>query len=193
MVLTANEKRVLRFLAVSRNHSMNDVGKACGVTSGGVSKMLSKFEKEGIVQATPVANIKTYKINFENEKTESVLTLAFLPHALSGRMQARAEDLKPLKRIAKACVVFGSYPTPKENPGDMDILFVLDQKKYAEYKKSLAQVRELVPVKIQDVVQTSEDLKENLKKADPIVVVALKSGVVLWGVDTVIKVIKNVG
>ncbi len=48
-----------------------------------------------------------------------------------------------------------------------------------------------MPVKIHDVIQTREDLAQNLKKNDPIVVQAILKGKVLWGFDLLVETIKD--
>lgn len=193
MILTMNEKRVLRFLATStgKDYSINDIAKACKLTPNGAHKLLVKMEKEGVLKVKPIANLKAYKLDFENEKTARVLELAFMPDALEGRVKSRAEDLKPLKTVTRACVLFGSYITTKKEPGDLDVLFILERTHFEAYKKALSRVQDITPVKIQDVVQTTDDVLQNLKKGDPIVVAALREGIVLWGYDVVVQVIKN--
>ena len=52
-------------------------------------------------------------------------------------------------------------------------------------------MQDITPVKIQDVVQTIDDLKQNLKKDDPIIMTSLRTGMVLWGFDVIVEVIKN--
>jgi len=193
MILTLNEKCMLRLLAttIGKNMSMNEIGKECGVTSGGAYKILTKLEKEGVLKATPIANIKSYKLDFKNEKTARVLELALMPEALERRVKLRAEDMIQLKAVTKACVLFGSYITTKKEPRDLDVFFVLERKNFEAYKQALSKVQDITPVKIQDVVQTTDDVLQNLKKSDPIVVAALREGIALWGFDVLVQVIKN--
>ena len=193
MILTENEKRVLRFLAANAamDYSINDVAKACGITPNGAHKMLTKLEREGVLRAKQIANIKAYKPDFENEKTSKVYELAFMPDTLEGRVKLRLEDLKQLKMATRACILFGSYITAKQKPGDMDALFIVEKDKFESYKKTLAKVQDITPVKIHDIVQTINDLQQNLKKSDPIATEAMHKGLALWGFDTIVKVIKN--
>lgn len=193
MILTKNEKHVLRLLAASigKDYSINDIAKACDITPNGAYKILTKLEKEGILKVKPIANIRSYKLDFMNEKTSRVLELALMPDILEGRVKARSTDLKPLKEVTQACILFGSYITTKRNPGDLDVLLILKSANFKAYKNTLAKVKDITPVKIQDVVQTDNDMLQNLKKGDPIVTAALKEGIVLWGVDTLVQVIKN--
>lgn len=193
VMLTQNEKRVVRFLATSlgKDHSINDVAKACGIAPNGAYKILVKLEKEGILKAKQIANIKSYTLNFEHEKTVRILELAMMSDALGGRVKARADDLRPLKPLTQACVLFGSYITAKQRPGDLDILFVLERKNFGAYKQALAKAQDVVPVKIQDVVQTHQDIVQNLRKNDPIVTEALRHGIVLWGFEVLVKGTKH--
>lgn len=193
MILTDNEKRVLRFLAAKpgKDYSINDVAKACGITPNGTYKILRKFEKEEVLLAKQIANIKAYKPDFKNEKTAKVYELALMPDALQGRVKLRADDLKQLKAVTEACVIFGSYITSKQRPKDLDGLFVVEKDNFENYKKALARAQDIAPVKIHDVVQTTKDMLQNIKKNDPIVTEALQKGIVLWGFDIIVQVIKN--
>lgn len=193
VILTVNEKCVLRLLATSvgKDMSMNDIGKACSVTSGGAYKILTKLEKEGVLKATRIANIKAYKLDFSNAKTVRVVELALMSDYFEGRVKLRAEDLKSLKGVTTACIFFGSYITMKKEPGDLDVLFVLERTNFEAYKHALMKVQDITPIKIQDVVQTDSDLEQNLKKGDPIVIAALRNGVVLWGFDVLVRGIQR--
>lgn len=193
MILTSNERRVLRFLATSIDvaHSMNGIAKQCRLTPNGAHKMLTKLERCGVLKARPIANLKAYALDFKNETTSLVLGLAFIPDRLDGRIRARADDLMPLKDVTEVCVLFGSYITTKKAPGDMDLLVVLKQKDYATYKRALTGVQDVVPVKMHDVVQTMADVEQNLRKNDPVVAAALRDGVVLWGAGALVKGIRH--
>lgn len=193
MILTVNERRALRLLAVSfgKERSINDIARECLITPNGAYKILTKLEKEGVLKAKQIANIKAYRLDFNNEKTVRVLELAFMPDALEGRVKLRTTDLQLMRPVTQACILFGSYITSKKEPGDLDVLFVLKQTKFAVYKQALDKVRDRIPLKMQDVVQTTHDLQENLKKGDPVIVEALRNGITLWGFEVLVEAIKN--
>ena len=192
MILTTKEKRVLRFLATSlQDFSINDLAKACKLAPSGAHKVLKKLEKEGVVKAKSIANILSYKLDFRGDNTESVLHMAFVPEKLEGLMKLRAQDLKPLKESTQACIIFGSYTTEKQNPSDFDVLFVFEKANFELYKQTLAKAKDIIPIKVQDVIQTTYDLVQNLKKGDPVIIGVLRNGVVLWGFDVLVQVIKN--
>ncbi len=194
MILTVNERRVLRLLAANfgNDFSINDIARECSITPNGAHKILVKLEKEGVLKARHIANIKAYTLDFSSEKTASILELAFMPDAFKGRLKMRGDDLQPMKAVTRACVLFGSYTTTKREPGDLDILFVVEQVNFEAYKLALSKVQGFTPVKIQDVVQTINDLQQNLKKGDAIIREALRNGVVLWGFAVLVKAIESV-
>ncbi len=161
-----------------------------GISPNGAYKILKTFEKEGILEARAIAHIKSYRLLFENEHTARLLALAFSDR-LEGRAALRSQDLQRLKSVTKACVIFGSYITKKTKPEDLDVLFVLDKENFSQYKKQLASVQDITPVRIHDVIQTIEDLHQNLLKHDLIVIDSLREGVVLWGIDIVVRVIMD--
>ena len=191
-MLTKNEKKVLRLLltAFNRERSINNIAKECSLAPNGAYKILKKFEEEGILKAKKIANIKSYSINFYDEKTDNILELALMPK-LEGRIKYRLEDLKGLKGITKACILFGSYTDLKKEPHDLDILFVIDKGNFEQYKKKLVDIKDIVPAKIHDVLQTEEDLKNNIANKDKVILQILRAGIIFWGIKTIIKVIKN--
>ncbi len=194
MILTRNEQRILRFLATSshRDYSINDIAKAVGISPNGAYKMLTKFKREGILEVKSIANIASYRLCFDEEKTRRIIELAFLPQPLEGRVQLRVKDLQPFKDVTKICILFGSYITTKKEPQDLDILFVLKKEDFDEYKKIMDKVQDITPIKIQDVILAKEDLKTNLEKQNPVVISALRDGIVLWGCDVLVQVIEHV-
>ena len=73
----------------------------------------------------------------------------------------------------------------------MDILFVIDKGNFKQYKKRLADIKDIVPAKIHDVLQTEDDFKNNIENKDKVILQILRVGIIFWGIKTIIKVIKN--
>jgi len=95
-------------------------------------------------------------------------------------------------KVTEICVMFGSYITYKKEPIDLDLLFIFEKENFNTYKKTLDKVRDSTPINIHDVVQTKRDIEINIKKKDPIIITAIREGVVLWGFEELVKVIKDV-
>ena len=176
--------------AVFEEYSINEIARQCNLAPNGAFKILRKLEKEGILKSKNIANIKSYSLNFDNEKTRNILKLALIPE-LKSRLKFRFEDLKQLKRITKAYIIFGSYTNLKKEPHDIDLLFIIDKKKFNEFKKETQDIYKTTPVKVHDVLQTEEDFADNLRKRDNVVLDILKTGIVLWGYDEIINLVEN--
>lgn len=71
--------------------------------------------------------------------------------------------------MKKQTILFGSYIDLKKEPHDIDILFVIDRNNFKQYKKRLADIEDMVPAKIHDVLQTEEDLKNNIANKDKVI------------------------
>lgn len=193
-MLTKNEKRVLCYVMINYSScpSINKIAKECKITPNGAYKILKKFEGENILKFKQISNIKSYYLDFKNNKTKNIMELALSPKNIKGRIKYRAGDLEPLKKITKICVLFGSYTTEKKEPNDLDVLFVFDKKNYKEYKKILNKIKEICPVAIHDVIQTKQDLVNNIKKRDEVIMNIFERGIFLWGQSTIVKVFSGV-
>lgn len=193
-MITENEKKLLRFLLANfdKDYSINELARKCGLAPNGAYEILTKLEGKKIAIIKEIAHIKSYKLNFNNIETCKLLELTLIPNYEDKKIKYRYDDLKPLKDITSLCILFGSYITKKENPNDIDALFVIDKHNYKKYQELLDQIRTTLPLKLHDILQTPSDFKENIKKADPIVREALAHGIILWGHELTVEVIRNV-
>src|SRR3989338_8044047 len=185
-MITPNEKKVLRYLLAYHNvNSINQIARSCQLSPNGAHKIFRKFEKEGMVTGSKIANLISYKINFKSREAKKILEFILLP-TKDKKIQFRYHDLAPLEKVTSLCILFGSYITTKEKPNDLDVLFVVEKKKYAAYHQLLEKVKLIVPLKIHDVVQTSLDLQKNIRVKEPFIVDILHKGIVLWGQESLI-------
>ncbi len=192
-MITNNEKKILKFLLAHFNsdHSINEIGKKCGLAPNGAYEILKKFEEKEILLPKKIANSKSYKINFNSIETNKLLELALIPDYRESKIKYRYNDLKPLENMTKLCIIFGSYITKKEKPNDIDILFVIKKSDYQKYSEVLEKIKRILPLKLHDVIQTKEDLTKNIKEEEKLIIEAISEGIVLWGHEFLIEVIKN--
>ncbi len=192
-MITNNERRILRFLLAHFNsdYSINEIAKKCDLAPNGAYEILKKFEEKEILSPKKIANSKSYKINFNSRETNKLLELALIPDYRESKIKYRYNDLKPLENMTNLCILFGSYITKKEKPNDIDILFVIKKGDYKKYSETLEKVKRILPLKLHDVIQTKEDLTKNIKKEEKLIIEAISEGIVLWGHEFLIEVIKN--
>lgn len=193
-MITNNEKKILRFLLANfdKDYSINEIAKKSGLAPNGAYEMLKKFEEKGILLPKKIANLKSYKINFESIEAKKLLELALVPDYNESKISYRYGELKPLKDITQLCIIFGSYITKKEKPNDIDAIFVIKKSDYKKYNQALEKVKITMPFKLHDVIQTKSDLTKNIKKREEILAKAISEGIILWGHELLIEVIKNV-
>ena len=192
-MITNNEKKILKFLLAHFNsdYSINELAKKCGLAPNGAYEILRKFEEKEILLPKKIANSKSYKINFNSRETNKLLELSLIPDYKESKIKYRYNDLKPLEDATNLCILFGSYITKKEKPNDIDILFVIKKSDYEKYSEVLEKVKRILPLKLHDVIQTKEDLTKNIKKEEKLIIEAISEGIVLWGHEFLIGVIKN--
>ena len=192
-MITNNEKKILKFLLAhfSSDYSINEIAKKCDLAPNGAYEILKKFEEKEILLPKKIANSKSYKINFNSIEANKLLELALIPDYKNSKIKYRYNDLKPLEDMASLCILFGSYITKKEKSNDIDILFVIKKSDYKKYSEVLEKVKRVLPLKLHDIIQTKEDLTKNIKKEEKLIIQALSEGIVLWGYEFLIKVVKN--
>ena len=192
-MITNNEKKILKFLLAHFNndYSINEIAKKCGLAPNGAYEILKKFGEKEILLPKKIANLKSYKINFNSRETNKLLELALIPDYRESKIKYRYNDLKPLEDMTNLCILFGSYITKKEKPNDIDILFVIKKSDYKKYSETLEKVKIILPLKLHDVIQTKEDLIKNIKKEEKLIIEIISEGIVLWGHEFLIEVIKN--
>ncbi len=98
IVLTINEIKVVKYLLAhfSSESSINMVAKECHLSPNGAYKILKKLEKENILIHKKIANVKSFSLNFESEKTALVLQLALIMDAQRAPKVATAADISIL-------------------------------------------------------------------------------------------------
>ncbi len=192
-MLTEKEVKVLRYLSVhSKNHqSINQIAKECKITPNGAYKILKKFENEGVLLFKQISNIKSYYIDFQNKKSLNIMELALTSKINKERIKHRIEDIKPMEKTTKTCILFGSYISGKKEPNDLDVLVVFEKNRYDAYQETLNRIKEICPVAIHDVIQTKHDLIDNIRKGDSVIINILENGIVLWGQSLIVEVLKN--
>lgn len=199
-ILTENELKILRFLAASagKEYSINEMSRLMELETASAYIVLMKFAFLKIIKEKKIGNMKAYHLNFDFEdktileRTNAAILFALIPSVeLNTRILLRANAFKKFQKIALCAIMFGSYILNKKKPHDIDVLFILEKEKYDLYRETLKKVQEITPIKIHDVVQTKEDVRNNLKQEDAIIKEAISRGIVLWGFNELIEVIRD--
>ena len=93
-------------------------------------------------------------------------------------------------KSASLAILFGSV-LHKEKPNDIDVVFVAPQKKFSKLREEIRQVDVISTVKIHSIVQTKQDLINNIRKKDPVILKALQ-GMIVHGSEEYFDVLLEV-
>jgi len=101
-------------------------------------------------------------------------------------------EFKDIYKSTEIVIIFGSAVRNYKEANDIDVLFVLDKKNYRKINSFIEQKNKILLKPIHAIMQTINDLQTNLKKRNPAIISAIRSGYVLHGYDKLIEVMKNV-
>src|SRR3989338_8523713 len=188
ITLAKNELNALKFLTrhFTESYSINQLAKQIGLTPKGMHKLLKRLERQNIVKPLKMGNSVFYKVNFEYDLARKAAEISLFDEIKLPYAKVQAKDLLVLRPVTLAVILFGSLLEKGEKAGDIDILAVLKQEQYRAFKKSLDNLQLIKPKHIQPVVQSPQDLVNNLKKKDAVLLEVLKKGRILWGHEIIL-------
>lgn len=191
-MLSEKEKEILLLLFkdFSISYNARSISGKVGVTPRGALKALKNLEKRGFVIPKPFGKAIEYKFNFANALAKKSIELFLLEEAELKHRRWLAE----FGDIAEAyiLVLFGSASRKEKDYNDIDLVVVVPQSKFRALRKAIDEKQGLMIKRIHVVWQSPNDLKSNLKKKDPVMLDAVRTGVVLKGQAELIEVVKNV-
>jgi hypothetical protein len=191
--LTENEARAADLLVrnFSERNSINRIGRMLKISPRGAYKVLKKLEKGGAIVPEKIGNAIYYRPNTADEPSKKLLEFVMSQNSLNRYSQLIADDLKPLRQISYCCVLFGSVIDKGRDANDIDVLLVIDKNSYRSVRAALEKIKALKAKKIHEVVQTREDLLENVRKRDSVIIDIIRKGQVLWGAEEIVEAIKD--
>jgi len=91
----------------------------------------------------------------------------------------------------KILILFGSVLKNKDYK-DIDLLIVIENKNYSTIMNLIDKKNKILIKPVHPIIQTMEDLKDNILKKDEVILDALRTGIVLNGQKEIIGIIENV-
>ena len=164
--LSDNEFSVVNFLVrnFSEKFTIRNVAQKLNFSPAGVFNILKKLEKESIVVGQKLGTGLFYAINFENKIAEHLACVALLYSS-----EKISLDIEQLKQ-AKAAL--------------------FDKKTLLLITDNIATL-DLVISNISIVTKSQDEFATLLRKKDQEMLQLLKKGIVLFGEDKIVEVIKN--
>jgi DNA-binding Lrp family transcriptional regulator len=190
--LTEKEREALLvlFKDFTAYYNANSISKVLGISHVGAQKIFKRLLKDGIIKDQQIGKSIVRKLRLEDDYVRKLI--AFLLADEANNFKRWKEEFKELFKKDRIVIMFGSAVKDYKAARDIDIMIVIDKKDYKEVKKLINDKREILPKSIHSIELTEDDLINNIKKRQEAVIDIVKNGIVLYGQDTYVGIIKNV-
>ncbi len=191
--ITENEARVISFLLrnFAKDYNINQIAKELKLSPRGAYKILIKLENNGLLVSQRIGNNIIFKINLNNDAALDACQFALIEKEAAPYVKMWINDLQPLKELTDMAILFGSILTEKKQARDIDLLLVFEKKNFLKVQEQIKKINKIKPKNIHAVIQTKEDLIDNIKKRDKVLLEEIKTGLILWGRKIFTEAIKN--
>lgn len=191
--LTEKERETLLrlFKDFTAYYNANSISKILGISHVGAQKIFKRLLKDGIVADKQMGKSITYKPRLEDDYVCKLIEFLLADEANS-KFKRWKEEFKELFKKDRIVVLFGSTVKNYETARDIDVMIVIDKKDYKEARKIINEKQELLPKRLHSIEITEQDLINNIKKRHEPIMDIVKNGIILYGQDKYVEVIKNV-
>ena len=193
-----NLTKIIEFLFrnIPNRFNVNQISRELKISVGSAYKILKSLEKKSVLVSLKIGNGIYYVLNLDNKEAENITELVLIESrnkSLSKNSHASiyAKDFKDGEKLSKAIILFGSILERKDTK-DVDILFIIDKGKSKAVEDFCMKLSNLRPKRTNPLLMTMADFKENIKKQDKVIAGILKKGVILFGEDAVIDILRGV-
>jgi hypothetical protein len=166
------------------------LGESLNATRIGTYKALKQLEKKGLVKGRFFGKSRFYTLDLNDDYVKKTLSLLLLEE--SRLVKKWADEFKEIYPYSLAAIIFGSILKDEKKAGDIDLLLILDPENNDKINKIIQKKDNILTKKIHPIKQTREELIKNLKNKDPVLLSALKEGIILYGHDSMVETLKNV-
>lgn len=179
---------------LSNHHTASSLAQQLQMSRGGVWKVIKKLEKEELIVLQTIGKGKTstqtIHLNWKNTLTEKTVALTLAQEA---ETQKRWKFVfADLDQKADFVVLFGSIIHSPQTANDIDILTVAKEKSLIKINRIIQTIQKTQEKKIQAHNFTSQELKQELQKPNKIFLDALHRGVILFGQEKFIELMRKI-
>lgn len=190
--LSEKEQEILVILLkdFSSKYNAHSICDKVAMSHAGAFKALKKLEKSKFVIGQRLGRAVFYQLNFEDDYVIKMLAIFLMEEA---KTKARwLDEFKELYPESKIVLLFGSILKNPEKAKDIDILVVADEKCFSRINRIITEKNNVLPKKIHLLEQRVGDIKENIKKKNPALIDAIRTGIILHGYENLIRIIADV-
>lgn len=192
--LTENEARTIEFLIrdFSEEYNINQLAKELDISPGGMFKILKRLEERDFLTKKKLGNSIFYRINYDSQSALEACKFALTEKKTdTPYIRAWVKDLDRLRPKTELAVLFGSILNKGKEARDVDVLLVLGKENLKDVENIIDKINTIKSKRIHAVYQTKEDFNKNIEKQDKAILEEIRTGIILWGRDFLVEVIKN--
>ncbi len=190
--LTQKEREALLiiFKDYTGLYNANSLSKLLKISHAGTQKMLKRLKEENLVVAKTIGKSIIYKPNLEDDFTRS--TISFLLADEASNYKLWKEEFKELFKVGRTVILFGSIIKNAKEAKDIDIMVVIKKGEYKQIKEVIDKRQQILPRPIHSIELTKEDLLKNLRQKGEEFVDIIRTGIILYGHQDYVEVIRHV-
>ena len=191
----ASEKIIKIFLKeFYLNHTVSSLAQRLGMSRVGIWKILKKLESSKLIVLSSIGNGKTsvytVKLNWDNILVEKKLAFLLSEDAL--RQERWRFNFAELEKNVSFLLLFGSILHSPKEARDIDIFVVVDNKKdFKTIDEIMLKIQGTQSKKVHFIDLTEGEFEKELNNKNKAYINALAKGVVLYGQENFIKLIKR--
>ncbi|MEK6811712.1 MAG: HTH domain-containing protein [Nanoarchaeota archaeon] len=176
------------------NHTVSSLAQRLVMSRVGIWKILKRLESNKLIILSSIGNgktsIYTVKLNWNNILVEK--KLAFLLSEDAIRQERWRFNFAELEKHVSFLLLFGSILHSPKEARDIDIFVVIDNRKeFKTIEKIMLKIQVTQSKKIHYIDLTENEFEQELNNKNKAYIDALAKGVILYGQENLIKVIKR--
>ena len=179
---------LLLFADYSKDYNASSLSKKVGITSRGALKIVKKLREQEMVISRKYGKAIFYKVDLNNTYARQRVIVALMEKARE-KAKRWLFEFEKLGALAEIVIIFGSAIRNYEKANDIDLVLVYQQKEEMAIQKEIEFHSRISLKPIHLVRQSPKDFIHNLKKPDPVLLNALKSGCVLKGYEEIVEAV----
>ena len=192
VTLTQNEKRALLILFkdFTNFYNANSISKLLDISHVGAQKIFKRLLEQNLLINRKIGKSIIYKLKLEDDYVRKLI--AFLLADEANSFKRWKEEFRELSEKAKIVILYGSVIKNYSKADDIDVMIVIDKKDVKEIDKTIKQKQGILPKSLHAIKLTHNDMIKNLNKKNKALIDIVKNGVVIYGQDKYVEIIKNV-
>jgi len=176
------------------NHTVSSLAQRLVMSRVGIWKILKKLESNKLIILLSIGDgktsIYTVKLNWDNIIVEK--KLAFLLSEDAIRQERWRFNFAELEKHVSFLLLFGSILHSPKEAKDIDIFAVVDKKKeFKTIDKIIIKIQRTQSKKLHFIDLTEGEFEQELNNKNKAYIDALAKGVILYGQENFIKLIKR--